>query len=138
MDEVAEGIFVGTEADASDESLLRTHGIDVVISLTYSTPGTSDSTRIDVPMMDGPQNSTQAFANAVRAVLTQRDAGQCVLIHCAAGTSRSPSVAAAAMTHLTERSLNQSFNQVLERRPEIDPHDALVRQAARVVDSSLD
>ena len=134
MDEVATGIFVGTEADASEESLLETHGIDAVVSLTHSKPDTGDITRIDVPMIDGPQNSYQSFADAVQAVLTRRDDGQCVLIHCAAGSSRSPSVAATAITCLTDNTLNESFNQVLERRPETDPHDVLIRQAAKVID----
>jgi protein-tyrosine phosphatase len=138
MNEVAKGIFVGTESDANDESQLRTHGIDTVISLTHSEPKTGDVTRVDAPMIDGPQNSYQAFADAVGTVVTHRDADQCVLIHCAAGSSRSPSVAAAAIMQLTENTLNESFNQVLERRPETDPHDALIRQAVKVTDNGLD
>ena len=134
MDEVATGIFVGTEADASDESLLEAHGIDAVVSLTHNEPETGDITRLDAPMVDGPQNSYQSFADAVQSVLTSRDDGQRVLIHCAAGSSRSPSVAATAITCLTANTLNESFNQVLERRPETDPHDALIRQAAKVID----
>ena len=133
MDEVATGIFVGTEADASDESLLEAHGIDAVVSLTHNEPETGDITRLDAPMVDGPQNSYQSFADAVQSVLTSRDDGQRVLIHCAAGSSRSPSVAATAITCLTANTLNESFNQVLERRPETDPHDALIRQAAKVI-----
>jgi len=134
MDEVATGIFVGTEADASDESLLEAHGIDAVVSLTHNEPETGDITRLDAPMVDGPQNSYQSFADAVQSVLTSRDDGQRVLIHCAAGSSRSPSVAATAITCLTANTLNESFNQVLERRPEADPHDALICQAAKVID----
>ena len=134
MDEVATGIFVGTEADASDESLLEAHGIDAVVSLTHSEPETGDITRLDAPMVDGPQNSYQSFADAVQSVLTSRDDGQRVLIHCAAGASRSPSVAATAITCQTANTLDESFNQVLERRPETDPHDALIRQAAKVID----
>lgn len=138
MDEVADGIFVGTEADAGDESLLQTHGIDTVVSLTHNEPETGEITRVDVPMIDGPQNSYQAFVDAAQTVVAHHDAGHCILIHCAAGSSRSPSVAAAAITHLTENTLNQSFNQVLDRRAETDPHDALVRQAAQVIDDGLD
>jgi len=134
MDEVGTGIFVGTEADASDESLLEAHGIDAVVSLTHNEPETGDITRVDAPMVDGPQNSYQSFADALQSVLTSRDDGQRVLIHCAAGSSRSPSVAATAITCLTANTLNESFNQVLERRPETDPHDALIRQAAKVID----
>ena len=138
MDKVATGIFVGTEADAGDESLLQTRSIDAVVSLTHNEPETGDVTRVDVPMIDGPQNSYQSFADAVQAVLTRRDDGQRVLIHCAAGSSRSPSVAATAITCMTENTLNESFNQVLERRPETDPHDALVRQASKVTDEGLE
>ena len=137
MDEVATGIFVGTEADANDESLLQAHGIDTVVSLTHSEPETGDVARVDVPMIDGPQNSYQAFADAVQAVLKRRDDGQRVLVHCAAGSSRSPSVAATAITCMTENTLNESFNQVLKRRSETDPHDALVRQAAKVTNEGL-
>lgn len=135
MDEVADGILVGTESDAGDESLLGAHDIDTVVSVTHSEPDTGEIPRLDVPMIDGPQNDYRTFTDAVQTVLTQRDAGHCVLIHCAAGSSRSPAVAATAMTQLTEQTLNQSFNQVLERRPATDPHDALVRQAARMVDN---
>jgi protein-tyrosine phosphatase len=138
MDEVADGIFVGTEADAGDESLLQMYGIDTVVSLTHDEPDTGEITRVDVPMIDGPQNSYRAFVDATQTVIAHHDADHCVLIHCAAGSSRSPSVAATAITHLTENTLNQSFNQVLDRRPETDPHDALVRQAAKVIDGSLD
>jgi protein-tyrosine phosphatase len=135
MNEVSDGIFVGTESDAGDESVLRKHGVDTVISLTHTNPDTGEITRVDVPMIDGPQNSYDAFTEAVSEVVEQRENGQRVLIHCSAGSSRSPSVAAAAITQLTENNLNEAFNQVIERRPETDPHDALVRQAINYLNS---
>jgi protein-tyrosine phosphatase len=134
MDEVFNDIYVGTESDAGDELLLRKHGVDTVISLTHSNSETGDITRIDVPMVDGPQNSYQAFAEAVETVIEQCENGRCILIHCSAGSSRSPSVAAAAITRLSDTTLNEAFNQIIEERPKTDPHDALVRQAVRVTD----
>lgn len=138
MDEVASGLFVGTEADAGDQSLLQTHGIDAVISLTHSEPDTGEITRVDVPMIDGPQNSYHTFTDAVQTVVSHLTDSHCVLIHCAAGSSRSPSVAATAIAHLTESTLNEAFNQILDQRPETDPHDALVRQAVKLSDNGLD
>jgi protein-tyrosine phosphatase len=132
MDEVFNGIYVGTESDASDEPLLRKHGVDTVISLTHSNLETGDIIRIDVPMVDGPQNSYQAFAEAVETVVEEREDGRRVLVHCSAGPSRSPSVAAAAITRLSDTTLNEAFNQIIEERPETDPHDALVRQAVKI------
>jgi protein-tyrosine phosphatase len=134
MDEVFKGIYVGKESDAGDEPLLRKHGVDTVVSLTHSNPETGDITRIDVPMVDGPQNSYQAFAEAVETVVGRHKKGRYVLVHCSAGSSRSPSVAAAAITHLTEDNLNEAFNQIIEERPETDPHDALIRQAVKTTE----
>lgn len=130
MDEVVAGLSVGTVSDAEDGSLLRDRGIDVVVSLTHDDPDTEPVPRVDVPMTDGPRNEYPAFAEAVEAVVERRDAGQRVLVHCSAGASRSPAVAAAAMTRLTDRDLGEAFEQVSARRSEVDPHDALVRRAA--------
>ena len=134
MDEVADGVFVGTESDAGDQSLLRKHGVDVVVSLTHSKPETGDVTRVDIPMVDGPQNSQEAFAEAVTEVVEHRESNCTILVHCSAGASRSPSVAAAAIAHLTEKDLNEAFNQIIKQRSETDPHDALVRQAVKFSD----
>lgn len=130
MNEVAAGIFVGTVSDAEDGSLLRDRGIDVVVSLTHDDPDTGPADRVDVPMLDGPQNEYSAFADAAETVVERGEADQRVLIHCSAGASRSPAVAAAAMTRLTDRDLGEAFEQVSARRSEIDPHDALIRRAA--------
>lgn len=136
MDEVADDMFVGTEADASDEGLLRTHSIDVVVSLTHATPETGAVARVDAPMMDGPRNSYETFVDAVRTVVSKCDSGESVLIHCSAGSSRSPAVAATAMTYLTDLSLTQAFTKVRDKRPETDPHDALVRRAVTMAERS--
>jgi dual specificity phosphatase 12 len=87
-------------------------------------------------MIDGPQNDSEKFERAVDEVIRRREVGSTVLIYCVSGTSRSPSVAAAAIPRLTELTLNEAFNWVLEHRPETDPHDALVRKAAEIVGSS--
>lgn len=130
MNEVADEIFVGTVSDAEDGSLLRDHGIDVVVSLTHNDPDTGTVDRVDVPMLDGPQNEYSAFADAAETVVKRREAGERVLIHCSAGASRSPAVAAAAMARRTDRDLGEAFEQMSARRPEVDPHDALIWRAA--------
>lgn len=135
MDEVARNLFVGTAEDASDASTLREHDVAVVVSLTHSGPGgdvPADVTLVDTPMMDGPQNSREAFATAVGEVLARLDAGEATLVHCSAGASRSPAVAATALAYHTSSDLTTAFQQIRERRPAADPHDALLRQAADV------
>ena len=141
MDEVADGVFVGTTEDASDEALLHEYNIATVVSVTHGEPRSgflSDMTVENVPLIDGPQNDSQAFAEAVRTVVAHRESGDRVLVHCSAGASRSPSVAATAIACRSETTLNDSFNQVLERRPETDPHDALVRRAVEFINECSD
>ncbi|MFT4922769.1 MAG: atypical dual specificity phosphatase [Haloarculaceae archaeon] len=134
MDEVASGLFVGTIADAGDESALCTYDITAIVALSYDDPEggyPSKQTIVAVPMVDGPQNDPQTFGAAVQAVRSRLDAGTRILVHCSAGASRSPAVAATALALDGNRDLEEAFQQVLERREAADPHQALVRQAAR-------
>jgi protein-tyrosine phosphatase len=134
VDEVASGLFVGTTADAGDGSRLREHGVTVVVSLTHGDPdgGYPDGTTVvEVPMVDGPRNDRAAFDRAVTAV-ESRLGGSGVLVHCSAGASRSPAVAATALALSEGIGLDDAFQRVMARRDAVDPHDALVRRAASV------
>jgi protein-tyrosine phosphatase len=141
MDEVARNLFVGTAADATDESTLNAHDISVIISVTatsHAGNAPAEVTLIEVPMMDGPQNSQDAFETAVAAVMSRLAAGDRILPHCSAGASRSPAVAAAALALHTDSELEAAVQQVLTRRPAADPHDALIRQAHAVYQGGVD
>lgn len=141
MDEVAQNLFVGTAGDATDESTLRAHGIEVIVSLTAASPAEdvpAAVTLVEVPMMDGPQNSREAFETAVAAVGSRLATGEKTLLHCSAGASRSPAVAAAALALHRDSELEAAFQQILTRRPEADPHDALIRQAHAVYQRGAD
>jgi len=137
MDEVAPRLYVGTDDDAADAAALRERGVTTVVSLTHRTPEpTPDGVAVvEAPMLDGPRNDRGAFAEAVSAVRTALDDGETVLVHCAAGASRSPAVAAAALALHEDRSLEDAFEQVAARRDAADPHPALVRQAVHVLDA---
>lgn len=133
MDEVASGLFVGTVADASDAERLLERGIELVVSLTHAGPnGEFASTVQRHPMTDGPQNERSTFEAAVRTVRSGLDADATLLVHCQSGASRSPAVAATALALERELDLEVAFRRVAERRDTVDPHPALVRQAARV------
>jgi len=134
VDEVASGLFVGTAADAGDGASLRRHGVTVVVSLTHRDPdgGYPDGVIVvDEPMVDGPQNDPETFDRAVTAVTSRLDEGG-VFVHCSAGASRSPAVAATALALSEGMGLDDAFRQVAARRAAVDPHDALVRRAASV------
>jgi protein-tyrosine phosphatase len=135
MDEVADGLFVGTVEDAGDKALTREHSIAIIVSLIHSEPDggfPSDLTVETVPMRDGPRNDQQRFDRAVTQVLSYLKTGDNLLVHCSAGASRSPAVAATALALYDEIGLEVAFEQVAKRRNAVDPHEAIVRQAARV------
>ncbi|SDX95287.1 dual specificity protein phosphatase family protein [Halobellus clavatus] len=135
MDEVFPDLYVGSMEDAGDQSLCRTHEIDRIVSLTFSDPEGGFPPWLPVeksPMMDGPRNDEAIFASAVEDVLTALEVSECVLVHCSRGSSRSPSVAATAAAIYEETELAESFRKVQHRRPETDPHDAVVRKAVAV------
>ncbi|WP_394327076.1 dual specificity protein phosphatase family protein [Halopenitus malekzadehii] len=135
MDEVTNALYVGSIDDAGDQSRLAEHRISVIISLTFAEPETGfppDVTVVRLPMMDGPQNDHQTFVRAVNETLTRWEAENRVLVHCSAGASRSPAVAATVVSLSTDRTLESVFQQLKEERAAVEPHEALLRQAASV------
>ena len=135
MDEVADGLFVGTLEDAGDKALIQEHSIVNIVSLTHGEPDggfSSDLPVENVPMKDGPRNDQQKFDRAVTHALSCLKTGDNLLVHCSAGASRSPAVAATAFALYDEIRLEAAFEQVSKHRNAVDPHEAVVRQAARV------
>ena len=134
MDVVAEGLRVGTAADATDDSLLETHGVTTIVSLTHETPNPAaqDLTLRSIPLIDGPQNSREQFTKAVEETVAALAADGSVLVHCSAGASRSPTVAATALALAQNMDLEDALQQVADNRAAVDLHEALLRQAAHV------
>jgi len=134
MNRVGTELFIGTGADAADKQQLETHGITTVISLTHEKPDLSEPA-IDIysiPLIDGPQNSRDRFTEAVTETVTALGGDESVLVHCAAGASRSPTVAATALALVQDIGLEDAIQQVADNRDAVDPHEALLRQAAHV------
>jgi protein-tyrosine phosphatase len=137
---VAADLFVGTRADATDEQHLETQGITTVISLIHENLDLSEPA-IDIhaiPLIDGPQNSRDRFTEAVTETVTALADNECVLVHCAAGASRSPTVAATALALYQDIELGDAIQQVADNRADVDPHEALLRQAAHVYTERAD
>jgi protein-tyrosine phosphatase len=111
MDLVGPDLFVGTLADATDSHHLEKDEITVVVSLTHKTPDLSTQV-VDIhsiPLIDGPQNSREQFTTAVEETVTALGDGKRVLVHCAAGASRSPTVAATALALVQEIDLEDAI-----------------------------
>ncbi len=133
MDEVAPELYVGTLEDAEDATGLENTSVDRVVSLTYTDPEIGFPGSVSkFAMLDGPRNDRQTFRAAVQETLESLRRGETILVHCSRGASRSPSVAAAAIAMHEEITIEEAFEQIGQRRDEIDPHPALVQQAVDV------
>jgi len=113
MDAVADRLFVGTIDDAENNIRLRDRCVDAVVSLTHDIPCVPEVSVARIPMIDGPQNDVQTFERAVIETLERLDEVDQVLVHCSAGASRSPAVAATALALHTQIGLEAAFEQVV-------------------------
>ena len=114
MDSVGDDLFVGTAADATDDSALETYGVTTVVSLTHETPSFAEEepTLRSIPLIDGPQHNREQFRKAVEETVAALAADGSVLVHCSAGASRSLTVAATALALSQDMELEDTLKQV--------------------------
>lgn len=126
---------MGTADGARDATTLHDRGVTTVVSPTHQTPNVewADTTVVDVPMRDGPQNDRTAFTQAVTGLRAALERDGSVLVHRSAGASRSPAVTATALALHDDRSLEDAFEQIADRRAAVDPHPAVVRKVVHLL-----
>lgn len=79
------------------------------------------------PIHDGPGNKNGLFLQAVQAVIQAYQCNRNVLVHCVAGRSRSAAVCVAAIACLTQRTMSDAYNYMIERHPETRIHPSLAK-----------
>jgi protein-tyrosine phosphatase len=136
MQRVAQDLYISGIEAAGDAERLASRGITAVLKLTHSDPPAPYPANVTVaahPLIDGPQNDFQNFQTAVEALISFRKSGETVLVHCSAGSSRSGAITAAALAQTTNTSVESSLGRLKERKPDIDPHPALLEHARKSV-----
>lgn len=99
ISQIAEGLFVGGEIDQCEWKSLSGMGITFCVNLQHERQDTFDGTPIDgylwLPVRDGAAPTMEHLRVGVRFVDAGIRSGRKVLIHCKAGTGRSPVLCAA-------------------------------------------
>jgi protein-tyrosine phosphatase len=134
MERVSKNLFVGDLQDAGSPGQHHRHGIESVVRLTHEDPEDGYPKHVEVyryPLLDGPQHDPDTFQEAVFKTVELLESGSRVLVHCSAGASRSPTVAAAALTHHQETGFGEALEKVRETSS-IKPHPALVETGEQV------
>jgi protein-tyrosine phosphatase len=129
-------LYIGDARDASDHGKIENREVDSVLKLTYNGPQDGYPESVDVHdfgMRDGPQNDPETFRQAVRRLQGLFQEGETVFVHCNAGSSRSPSVSAAALALHEDIDFESALEAIKESR-DIHPHQALLDRGRTVVE----
>lgn len=132
-DEVHPGVWIGSYSAVLDENLER-YGIDVVVNMaiecdyTLSTPCTQ---LVKIGIDDGRLSNCGVFEKAADVIADARSEGKVVLVHCAAGVSRSSTAVMAYLMLHQDYGWADALEYLRESRPCVNPHPLLVRSLIR-------
>jgi protein-tyrosine phosphatase len=135
MSRIDETVWLGSYMSLGDPE----HPVDVVISALCQSE--VDSYRIKmhvgskewvhIPVEDSEtQDISQYFLQAIQTIEKAKQEGKQVLVHCAAGVSRSPTLVIAYLMWSRKMSRKEAYEYVSDKRPIIDPNDGFMDQLA--------
>ncbi|CAN9505315.1 unnamed protein product [Ophioblennius macclurei] len=118
-------LYLGAERDVTQEQLASL-GISYVLSVSRCTPQPSFlpcSRYLRIPIDDSLwDNLLPWIPQALHFIDAAMSSGASVLVHCAAGISRSPTLAVAYIMYKLDLDLDHAYRFVKERRPSISPN----------------
>ncbi|XP_008301692.1 probable dual specificity protein phosphatase DDB_G0281963 [Stegastes partitus] len=118
-------LYLGAESDVTQDRLASL-GISYVLSVSRCSPQPSflpPSRYLRIPIDDSLwDNLLPWIPQALHFIDEAMSSGASVLVHCAAGISRSPALAVAYIMYSLEMDLDNAYRFVKERRPSISPN----------------
>lgn len=145
MNEIIPGLWLGSSEASANAPLLKSHNItylltvspsyttvkkDVVSTFPDSTPF-HDGTfwRLVIPVYDMPTyNLLDHFAISFTFIHAALQIGGGVLVHCAAGASRSATILASYLMRAYKLGALEALNRVREKRPIVRPNVGFLDQ----------
>lgn len=117
---------IGSEVDAANVALLDTEGVSHILNLTTnhsSRDVLNTRTCLQVPLYDTQSQDILSYLpQALDFIHTARQSGGRILVHCAAGISRSPAFAMAYCMWQGPMSLTDAFALIREHRTVASPN----------------
>lgn len=119
-------LYLGSQHDAMNKELLHDHNITYELNVSTSCPKPdfiSDRHFLRIPVNDNySEKLLLHFPMAFQFVDKVREANGCVLVHCLAGISRSPTVAIAYIMRYLHMSSDEAYRYVKSKRATISPN----------------
>ncbi len=121
-------VFVGSLTDAEELASANPKKIVGVLSLCSEEieRKTQSISYVRVPILDAHPISARQFEQIMAAIEEGLQRGN-LLIHCAAGYSRSPILAAAWLHRCGYRDFHAALQEIGRLRPTIDPSPVLIK-----------
>ncbi len=121
MREILQGrLWIGNARNARDPQTLFAWDISAVVDLAANeTPAMlpREFVSLRIPLIDGEEHDASRIALAIRSLVALLDEGFRVLVACSAGISRSPAIAAAAMSLVTKTPPEDSLLEIAQSGP---------------------
>lgn len=138
-DRVYPGIWIGSYSSVVDENLMNNE-IDVVLNMaiecdyTLKTPKTQ---LVKIGIEDGCLTNVGVFGKAAEVIHGAKAEGKTILVHCAAGVSRSATAVLSYLMIYEGMGWSNALACVQQGRPCVNPHPLLVRSLIRDLGSSF-
>lgn len=116
-----DNLYVGNYRDSHDDKLLLDGGITAVLNVAYEIDDPVyppfQIRYAKVGLMDNHMNYPYIKELAVETLIAMLQDGETVLVHCAAGLSRSVYTACQAIAHLEERDITGVYDELKKLHP---------------------
>jgi protein-tyrosine phosphatase len=124
-------LYLGGYLDARDENNLHENGITHILNVkdSFRYPDPNRFSFLHVPLSDYGETSLEGILGRCSEFINNaRDAEGKVLVHCALGSNRSPTVVIAYLMTTLRRPLLDCFSHVIRCREGTAPHERYLRQ----------
>lgn len=130
FDWVSENLYVGSLLALRNQDEVREEGISAIVRLDAADredgQWSEKFTLLDLPFLDGDSIPDDIIPEVTSFIYQRIQAEKSVLVHCAAGMSRSVSLTMAYLIEYEKMSLAEAFGTVREGRTQAYPHENLL------------
>src|SRR5262249_34823264 len=130
-------LWIGHAGDGADFRQVLDAGIRAIVQVAYEEPPLQPPRELifcRLPLVDGPDNEKANLSLAIATVANLLEKGVPTLVCCGAGMSRSPAVAAAALSMVYQDSPEDCLKQVAGDQP-VDVTPGLWTAVKAIVDA---
>lgn len=119
-------LYLGSQQDALSQDVTQVNDISYILNVSTTCikpPHIPDGHFLRIPVNDNYSAKLQPyFSEAFQFLDKVREANGCVLVHCLAGISRSPTLAIAYIMRHLDMTSDEAYRYVKDKRPTISPN----------------